>query len=197
MKGLIFLILTLVVFPTGVAFAQTEFVVVAGGCFWCVEEAFDKHEGVLSTTSGFAGGHVENPSYRQVTAGGTGHIEVVRIEFDPAIISFDEILYIYWRNIDPIDAGGQFCDRGESYTTAIFYVSEEQRVAAERTKQEVSRRFSTSVATTIRPYTEFYSAEEYHQDYHTKNPVRYWYYRTACGRYDRLDQLWGDEARGE
>jgi len=197
MRRIVGIVIALVALTAGGAAAQNEFVVVAGGCFWCVEEAFDKHEGVLSTTSGFSGGQVANPSYRQVTAGGTGHLEVVRIEYDPARISFDEVLHVYWRNVDPFDAGGQFCDRGDIYATAIFYVTEEQRSAAEASKRELEQRFGNSIATDIRSFTEFYPAEEYHQDYYNKNPIRYRFYRTACGRYARLDEVWGDEARAE
>ncbi|WP_460055944.1 peptide-methionine (S)-S-oxide reductase MsrA [Spirochaeta dissipatitropha] len=197
MKRLAGMVVTLVVLSAGAAVAQTELAVFAGGCFWCVEEAFDKHEGVISTISGFSGGHVENPSYQQVTSGGTGHLEVVQVEYDPAIISYDELLYVYWRNVDPFDAGGQFCDRGDIYTTAIFYVTDAQRQAAASSRQELEQRFGRSIATTIRAFTEFFPAEEYHQNYHNKNPIRYRFYRTVCGRYARLDEIWGSEARGE
>jgi peptide-methionine (S)-S-oxide reductase len=197
MRRIVGIVIALVALTAGGAAAQNEVAVVAGGCFWCVEEAFDKHEGVLSTTSGFSGGEVANPSYRQVVAGGTGHLEVVRIEYDPARISFDEVLHVYWRNVDPFDAGGQFCDRGDTYATAIFYVTEEQRRAAEASKRELEQRFDNSIATDIRAFTEFYPAEEYHQNYYNKNPIRYRFYRTACGRYARLDEVWGDEARAE
>lgn len=190
-------VMTFLALATGVVAAQTEVAVFAGGCFWCVEEAFDKHDGVLSTTSGFSGGHVEDPSYRQVTDGGTGHLEVVRVEYDPAVISFDQLLYVYWRNVDPFDAGGQFCDRGHIYTTAIFYVTEEQRRAATASKRVLDQRFDGEIVTAIRPFSAFYPAEEYHQNYHNKNPVRYRFYRTVCRRYERLDTIWGNEARGE
>lgn len=197
MKRLAGIAIVLVVLIAGAATAQSEIAVFAGGCFWCVEEAFDKHEGVVSATSGFSGGHVENPSYRQVTSGGTGHLEVVQVEYDPSIISFDELLYVFWRNVDPFDEDGQFCDRGEIYTTAIFYVTEEQRREAENAKIELEQRFDRSLATDIRPFEAFYPAEEYHQDYYNKNPIRYQFYRTICGRYARLDEIWGNEARGE
>lgn len=191
------MLVTLVILVAGPAVAQTETAVFAGGCFWCVEEAFDKHEGVISTTSGFSGGYIENPSYEQVTSGGTGHLEVVRVEYDPAIITYDELLYVYWRNVDPFDAGGQFCDRGEIYTTAIFYLTEAQRQSAAESKREIEQRFGQSLATVIRPFSAFFPAEEYHQNYHNRNPVRYRFYRTICGRYARLDEIWGSEARGE
>ena len=194
MKRLI-LLTVLCILPVFGASGQTatETAVFAGGCFWCVEEAFDSHEGVLATTSGFSGGHVPDPSYRQVVNGGTGHIEVVQVEFDPRRISYEQLLYVYWRNIDPFDADGQFCDRGHAYTSAIFYLSEAQRSAAERTRDKVQRRFSREVATDVRPFEVFYPAEEYHQGYYRKNPIRYRFYRTLCGRYNRLNEIWGDE----
>lgn len=166
----------------------------AGGCFWCMEPPFDKLEGVISTISGYAGGHLENPSYDQVSAGGTGHAEVVQVVYDPARIGYQELLDVFWKNVDPLDAGGQFCDRGDQYRTAIFYHNEEQRRLAEdsRTALKRSGRFSSRIVTEIEPLNKFYPAEEYHQDYYKKNPLRYRYYRTACGRDRRLDQLWND-----
>ena len=168
----------------------------AGGCFWCMEPPFDKLDGVISTTSGYAGGHVPNPTYKQVSAGSTGHAEVVQVVYDPEKISYRELLNVFWRNVDPLDSSGQFCDRGNQYRTAVFYHDEEQLRLAEQSKAafERSGRFSRSVATEIVPLNgNFYSAEEYHQDYYIKNPLRYKYYRTACGRDRRLEQLWGDE----
>lgn len=168
----------------------------AGGCFWCMEPPFDKLDGVISTTSGYAGGHVPNPTYKQVSAGSTGHAEVVQVVYDPEKISYRELLNVFWRNVDPLNSSGQFCDRGNQYRTAVFYHDEEQLRLAEQSKAafERSGRFSRSVATEIVPLNgNFYSAEEYHQDYYIKNPLRYKYYRTACGRDRRLEQLWGDE----
>jgi peptide-methionine (S)-S-oxide reductase len=169
----------------------------AGGCFWCVEEAFDAVEGVIATTSGYAGGHVENPSYEQVVAGGTGHYESVLVEYDPARVSYEELLYVFWRNVDPLDGGGQFCDRGDSYKAAIFAGGEDQHREARASKKELeqSERFAEPIATEILDRTTFYPAEEYHQNYYQKHPLRYWYYVTTCRRYARLDQVWGDEAR--
>lgn len=169
----------------------------AGGCFWCVEAAFDAVEGVTATTSGFAGGHVENPSYEQVVAGGTGHYESVLVEYDPSRVSYEDLLYVFWRNIDPLDGGGQFCDRGDHYRAAIFAGSGEEYRAARSSKEELeqSGRFEAPVVTEILDRTMFYPAEEYHQNYYQKNPLRYRFYMTGCRRYARLDQVWGDEAR--
>jgi peptide-methionine (S)-S-oxide reductase len=166
----------------------------AGGCFWCMEPPFDKLDGVISTTSGYAGGHVANPTYKQVSAGKTGHMESVQVVFDPEKISYRELLDVFWRNVDPLDAGGQFCDRGNQYRTAIFYADEDQKLIAERSKAALNRSgpLSKPVVTEILPLNgNFYPAEEYHQDYYIKNPLKYKYYRTACGRDRRLRQLWG------
>jgi peptide-methionine (S)-S-oxide reductase len=164
----------------------------AGGCFWCMEPPFDKLEGVISTTSGYAGGHVVNPTYKEVSAGGTGHAEVVQVVYDPERVSYRELLEVFWRNVDPLDSGGQFCDRGDQYRTAIFYHDEEQRRLAEASKRELeqSGRFNRPIVTQIVPLSAFYAAEDYHQDYYIRNPLRYRYYRTACGRDARLRELW-------
>lgn len=169
----------------------------AGGCFWCMEEAFDAVDGVTDNTVGFAGGHVEDPSYREVVEGGTGHIEVVRVEYDPSRISYEDLLHVFWRNVDPLDDGGQFCDRGESYRTVIFATDAKQREAAETSKRELeeSGRFDEPIATEIRDHDAFYAAEDYHQNYYEKRPLRYKFYVHTCGRYNRLDEVWGDEAR--
>ena len=169
----------------------------AGGCFWCVEEAFDAVDGVVATTSGFAGGHVENPSYDQVVAGGTGHYESVLVEYDSTQVSYEELLYVFWRNVDPLDGGGQFCDRGDHYRAAIFAGNDEEYRAARESREELeqSGRFEEPIATEILERSTFYPAEEYHQNYYQKNPLRYRFYVTACRRYSRLDQVWGDEAR--
>ncbi len=159
-----------------------------------MEPPFDKQEGVISTVSGFAGGHVANPTYNQVTAGGTGHLEVVQITYDPAKVSIETLLEIYWANVDPIDAGGQFCDRGESYTTAVFYTDEEQKEAAQNSKLAVTSRLGKDTATKIVALDQFYPAEDYHQDYYEKNPLRYKYYRWGCGRDARLKEVWGESA---
>jgi peptide-methionine (S)-S-oxide reductase len=164
----------------------------AGGCFWCMEPPFDKLVGVVSTTSGYAGGHVERPTYEQVAGGGTGHAEVVQIVYDPARISYERLLEVFWVNVDPLDGGGQFCDRGDQYRTGIFYHSEDQKRLAEASKRKVEQRLGRSVATAITPVGTFYKAEEYHQDYYEKNPVRYNFYRWNCGRDNRLEEVWGN-----
>ena len=170
--------------------------VFAGGCFWCMEPPYDKLDGVVATISGYTGGDVANPTYRQVTRGNTGHYEAVVIVYRPAEVSYQELLDVFWVNIDPLDDGGQFCDRGSSYLSGIFYRDREQRAAARASRDELaaSRRLNGDIVTEILPAEEFYVAEEYHQDYYRKNPLRYRSYRTGCGRDARLRQLWGADA---
>ena len=165
----------------------------AGGCFWCMEPPYDALEGVVSTTSGFMGGTTPNPTYRQVTAGGTGHLEVVQVLYDPTKVTYETLLAVYWRNVDPYDGGGQFCDRGESYKTAIFAHTPEQKRLAEASKAALvaSGPFKQPIATVVRDAGPFTAAEDYHQDYYTKNPLRYKYYRFRCGRDARLEAVWG------
>ena len=168
----------------------------AGGCFWCVESDFDAVPGVVETISGYTGGTVGNPTYKQVTAGGTGHREAVQIRYDPKQVSYERLLHVFWRSVDPTDDGGQFCDRGESYQTAIFVGSEEQRLLAEASREalEQSEVLDAPVVTPIEMAGAFYPAENYHQDYYTKNSVRYRFYRFSCGRDSRVQQVWGDQA---
>src|SRR5438128_2100943 len=165
----------------------------AGGCFWCMQPPFEQLDGVVSTTVGYTGGHTTHPTYEQVSAGGTGHAESVQVVYDPAKISYTELLDVFWHNIDPLTPNGQFCDHGTQYRTAIFVHDESQRRLAEASKQQLeqSQRFDGPIVTEIVPATEFYAAEEYHQHYHEKNPVRYRFYRWNCGRDQRLTQLWG------
>jgi len=165
----------------------------AGGCFWCMEPPFDKLKGVISTTSGYTSGNSPNPTYDEVSAGGTGHTEAVQILYDPRKISYAQLLDVFWKNIDPITANRQFCDAGSQYRSGIYFHDEAQRVLAEQTKRNIdqSKRFKTPVVTEIVKATQFYPAEEYHQDYYVKNPVRYKYYRYGCGRDQRLKELWG------
>ena len=170
--------------------------VFAGGCFWCMEKLFDLLDGVVSTTSGYAGGHVVNPSYDQVSAGGTGHSEVVRVVYDPEVVSYEELLYVYWRNVDPLDSTGQFCDRGPQYRPIIFYQTTEERSLANLSAGQVAQELGSATRVEIRRLNAFYPAEDYHQDYYIRNPVRYTYYRGRCGRDRRLDAVWGEEARG-
>ena len=161
-----------------------------------MEPPFDKLDGVLATTSGYTGGSKVDPTYEEVSAGGTGHFEAVQVTYDPAKVSYDRLLEVFWRNVDPLDAGGQFCDRGEQYRTAIFVHDEEQRRLAEQSKQALvdSKRLGGPIVTEIVTAGPFYPAEEYHQDYYEKNPLRYKFYRWNCGRDQRLAQVWGEQA---
>ena len=170
----------------------------AGGCFWCMESPFDQLDGVISTTSGYTGGTKVDPTYKEVTTGGTGHAEAVEVIYDPSRVTYDQLLDVFWQNVDPVDAGGQFCDRGNQYRTAIFFGDAEQRRLAEQSKQMLttSQRFEQPIATEIVSATAFYPAEDYHQDYAEKNPVKYRFYRLACGRDRRLAELWGEQAGG-
>jgi len=165
----------------------------AGGCFWCVESDFDKISGVIETVSGYMGGHVLNPSYKQVSAGGTGHAEVVRVTFDPQQVSYQQLLRVFWRSIDPTARDRQFCDKGRQYRSAIFYQNEQQQQLAELSRQELqaSKPFTAEIVTEIVPEKTFYPAEDYHQNYYKRNPLRYKYYRHSCGRDQRLRELWG------
>jgi peptide-methionine (S)-S-oxide reductase len=166
----------------------------AGGCFWCMEPAFDKVPGVVSTTSGYAGGFVANPTYERVAAGVTGHAESVQVVFDRGKVSYERLLEVFWRNIDPLDAGGQFCDRGRQYRSAIFYEGEDQMRAAvaSRDALDKSGRLPGKIVTEITPLKAFYPAEEYHQDFYLRELRRYWSYRSGCGRDRRLRELWGE-----
>lgn len=171
-----------------------EIATFAGGCFWCVEEAFDAVPGVIATTSGFANGHTPNPSYEQVSSGGTGYTEAVQVEFEPTRVSYTQLLQTFWRNHDPLDGGGQFCDRGDSYRPAIIYHTETQRQEAEASLAALreTQPFTGSIITPIEPLRNFYPAEESHQNYHQKNPLRYKFYKYNCGRPGRLEKLWGE-----
>ncbi|MFM7275725.1 MAG: peptide-methionine (S)-S-oxide reductase MsrA [Gammaproteobacteria bacterium] len=173
--------------------AGTETAIFAGGCFWCVEADFDKVPGVVATTSGYIGGTVPNPTYEQVSGKHTGHAEAVEIRFDPARVSYGQLLAHYWRSIDPTTKDRQFCDVGSPYRSAIFTVGEAQQAAALASREalEKDKPFTQSIVTEIVPATTFYPAEEYHQDYYRKNPLRYRYYRHGCGRDARLEELWG------
>ncbi|MFZ3208585.1 MAG: peptide-methionine (S)-S-oxide reductase MsrA [Geobacteraceae bacterium] len=175
---------------------RTEKAIFAGGCFWCMEAPFDKLPGVLSVTPGYSGGHQKNPTYEQVSAGGTGHAEAVQIVYDAAKISYAKLLEVFWHNIDPTVTDRQFCDNGSQYRSAIFYQGEEQHRVALQSKAslEKNKPFKGPVVTEITPAGEFYPAEEYHQHYYKKNPLRYKYYRSGCGRDRRLNELWGSAA---
>jgi len=170
----------------------------AGGCFWCMEEAFENVEGVLSVTSGYMGGTVANPSYEEVSAGRTGHAESVEVVYDPARVSYQKLLDAFWRNVDPITPNAQFCDHGSQYRSAIFFQTDEEKRASDISKQaiEQSKRFKEPIVTQIVMASQFYPAEEYHQDFYKKNPVRYHAYRAGCGRDARLKEIWGEPAGG-
>ncbi len=166
----------------------------AGGCFWCMEPPFDKLEGVLSTTSGYIGGRKPDPTYAEVSAGGSGHAEAVQVAFNPSKISYEALLEVFWRNIDPTTLDRQFCDTGDQYRTGIFYHGEAQRSLAEQSKKKLEAEgiLDRPIVTEITSAGVFWPAEEYHQDYYRKNPLRYPYYRSSCGRDRRLEELWGD-----
>ena len=168
----------------------------AGGCFWCMEHPFDELPGVVSVTSGYTGGQKKNPTYKEVSAGGTGHAESVQIVYDPAKVTYEKLLNVFWHNIDPTAKDRQFCDSGHQYRSAIFYHTEEQHRLALQSKAllEKNKTFKEPVVTEIVQVTEFYPAEDYHQHYYKKNPIRYKFYRTGCGRDRRLKELWGSEA---
>ena len=165
----------------------------AGGCFWCMEEVFEKVEGVLSATSGYMGGTVSNPTYKEVSAGRTGHTESVEVVYDPAKVSYQKLLDAFWNNVDPITPNAQFCDHGNQYRSAIFFRTDEEKRASDSSKQSIeqSRRFKEPIVTQIAMALQFYPAEEYHQDFYKKNPIRYKLYKYNCGRAQRLEELWG------
>jgi len=199
-KILLVAVTTLTVFISGLIIADENqagdnlaVATFAGGCFWCMEPPYDKLEGVISTTSGYTGGHKDNPTYKEVSAGRTGHAEVVQIVYDPSKVSYETLLQVFWRNIDPTTPNRQFCDSGNQYRTGIFYHNDEQKQLAEQSRAELNKNkpFKQAIVTEINPASTFYPAEEYHQDYYQKNPVRYKFYRYSCGRDQRLDELWG------
>ncbi|MCY4462669.1 MAG: peptide-methionine (S)-S-oxide reductase MsrA [Albidovulum sp.] len=186
--------------------AATETAVFAGGCFWCVESDFDRVDGVLETVSGYTGGTTEDPTYRQVTRGGTGHLEAVQVTFDPDKVSYKELVDLYWRSVDPTDDGGQFCDRGHSYSTAVFVSGDRQRMAAEASLASAQKALGMAIVTPIRDAAEFYTAEDKHQDYYLGSNLvitrfgiipqsdAYKRYRKGCGRDARVFELWGEDA---
>jgi peptide-methionine (S)-S-oxide reductase len=171
-------------------------VIVAGGCFWCVESDFDKVRGVISTTSGYTAGSKANPTYQEVSAGGTGHTEAVKIVYDPTKVTFAQLVEIFWRNIDPVTPNAQFCDHGTQYRSAIFYSTSAERAVIEKSKAalEATGRLKAPIVTQVAAASTFYPAEDYHQDFATKSPAKYKFYRWNCGRDQRLKALWGDEA---
>jgi len=176
--------------PTDANYEKATF---AGGCFWCMEPPFDELPGVISTTSGYTGGRTKNPSYEQVSSGGTGHTEAVEVVYDPSKITYARLLEVFWKNIDPVTPNRQFCDIGTQYRSGIYYHNEEQKRLAEASKKalESSARFQQPIVTEIAAASPFYRAEEYHQDYYKKNPIRFKFYKYRCGRDQRLEELWG------
>jgi peptide-methionine (S)-S-oxide reductase len=194
MSGLLIFSLSLVACGSApaapAAKAKRATAVFAGGCFWCTESDFDKVPGVLETTSGYSGGKLERPSYKQVSAGGTGHIEAVRVTYDPSKVSYAQLVQRFLPTVDVLDGGGQFCDRGAHYRSAIFVANAGERAAATAALRAAGARLKKPVATTVLPAATFWPAEDYHQDYYKKNPVRYKYYRWNCGRDQRLAALW-------
>lgn len=176
------------------AATETAIATFAGGCFWCIESDFDKVPGVIATVSGYTGGKTDNPTYREVSRGDTGHREALQITYDPKKISYAQLLTVFWHSVDPVDPGGQFCDRGVPYETAVFVHNEEQRKLADASKAQAMKDLGKKIFTPIETAAKFYRAEEYHQDYHNKKPLRYKYYRWNCGRNQKVEKLWGDKA---
>ena len=194
MKRIILTVIALLLIAYAASAQQLEKAVFAGGCFWCVESDFDKVPGVVSTVSGYTGGKTKDPTYRQVTAGSTGHYEAVEITYDPAKVSYEMLLAAFWRSVDPTDDGGQFCDRGQSYETAVFVANEKERALAEASKKAAQKLLDKPIVTPILAAAPFYEAEDYHQDYYKNNPFRYRYYRFSCGRDRTVKDLWGEHA---
>ena len=195
MRKISILLFILLVALVNNSVASTSRAIFAGGCFWCMEAPFEKLDGVSEVISGYTGGSKLDPTYQEVSAGGTGHTEAVEVLYDPQLVSYEKLLEVFWRQIDPTDADGQFVDRGDQYRSGIFYLDAEQKQLAEKSKQQLEKtgRFNKPIVTEITAAGKFYPAEEYHQDYHSKNPIRYWYYRGGSGRDDYLDKVWGKD----
>jgi len=195
MRKITLLLFILLVALANNSVASTNRAIFAGGCFWCMEAPFEKLDGVSEVISGYTGGSKLDPTYQEVSAGGTGHTEAVEVLYDPQLVSYEKLLEVFWRQIDPTDADGQFVDRGDQYRSGIFYLDARQKQLAEESKQQLEKsgRFHKPIVTEITAAGKFYPAEEYHQDYHSKNPIRYWYYRGGSGRDDYLDKVWGKD----
>ena len=187
----IFLIICILTFTSNLHAMNTSKVYFAGGCFWCMEESFDKVEGVVRTISGYSGGHVKNPKYIDVVKNNTGHYETLEITYDPSIINFDKLLDIYWINIDPFDAAGQFCDKGESYRSVVFFENNNQKETIDSSIKYIEKKFNKKVVTYVKKFKQFYMAETYHQDYYEKNFIRYLMYKKGCQREETLNKIWG------
>ncbi len=189
MKIIFLIIIFVSVFSNSFA-ENNKKVYFAGGCFWCMEESFDKVEGVTKTLSGYSGGHVKNPRYKDVVKNTTGHYETLEITYNPAIINFQNLLDIYWVNVDPFDANGQFCDKGESYKSVIFFETDKQKKIIEESIQIIEKKFKRKVVTFVKKFDEFYKAETYHQDYYEKNFIQYLMYKKSCQREETLNKIW-------
>ncbi|BAQ63414.1 peptide-methionine (S)-S-oxide reductase MsrA [Geminocystis sp. NIES-3709] len=190
-KTIVIILFTFLIL-TPLANAKTEKATFAGGCFWCMEQPFDVIKGVFSTTSGYTGGDLKNPTYKRVTGGQTGHAESVQVQYDDNLVTYQKLLDIFWKNIDPTVQNRQFCDVGTQYRSAIFYHNEQQKKLALESKEKVAKKLKKPIFTEIKPLKEFYAAEDYHQDYYKKNPLLYKYYRYRCGRDQRLTEIWGN-----
>ncbi len=162
----------------------------AGGCFWCMEESFDQVAGVISTTSGYSGGNLKNPTYQDVTYKDTGHVEVIEITYDKKIINFEKLLNIYWKNIDPFDSAGQFCDKGKSYRSVVFFQTQLEKELIDKSFENLEKKFNNKIVTLVWKFEKFYPAEDYHQDYYEKNFIRYLMYKKACKREETLKKIW-------
>lgn len=192
MRGIILWVVCFIL-GSGVTMAddkKLETATFAGGCFWCMQPPFDNTEGVISTKSGYIGGDVENPTYEQISTGRTGHAESVEVKYDPEIVTYEQLLEVFWKNIDPTVENRQFCDVGSQYRTAIFYHNDEQKLLAEESKAKIAKERGIKVMTEVSAASSFYDAEDYHQDYYLNNPLRYKAYKTGCGRDDRLKEIW-------
>ena len=187
----IFLTLLFLILSSNSNSINTQKVYFAGGCFWCMEESFDKVKGVIKTISGYSGGHVKNPKYKDVVKNTTGHYETLEITYDTTIINFDKLLEIYWINVDPFDADGQFCDKGESYKSVVFFENNDQKKIIEDSIKNIETKFNKKVVTYVKKFKEFYVAETYHQDYYEKNFIRYLMYKKGCQREETLNKIWG------
>ena len=186
----ILLILTIFFINLSLFAAENKKAYFAGGCFWCMEESYDQVEGVLSSVSGYSGGHLKNPKYEDVIYKDTGHVEVIEVTYDPSIISYKDLLEVYWRNIDPFDSEGQFCDKGKSYRSVIFFNNKNQKELIDKSFKEIEKRFDKKVVTLVWKFDIFYPAENYHQDYYEKNFIRYLMYKNGCKREETLKKIW-------
>ena len=188
----VFFFLFLIFISSNSSAKETDKAYFGGGCFWCMEESFEKTEGVIEVISGYSGGTTENPTYKEVTYGDTGHFEVVEIVYDKSLTNYKKLLEIFWLNIDPFDAKGQFCDKGYSYRSVAFYKTNDEKIEIEESIKEIEKKFSKEVVTYLREFDKFYNAEVYHQNYYQENFVNYLLYKKGCGREKKLDSIWNE-----